>query len=125
MTDIISSLLSQLNKLYELASNIKHADLQFQISELKSLAADAKSENAGLKHQILELNARIQQLREELEKPLEFRYGLYFEPGKPEPYCTHCWEADHKQIHLKFDSNPNTETVWCPHCKVSYPKPPA
>lgn len=80
-----------------LAAQQKMMEMQETISELKSTNLD------------LEEKLKI-------KGDLKFRNNAYWIDGDNEPFCSRCWEADKKPIHLHPDGNP--AYYKCPNCNA-------
>ena len=132
MTDlaIISTILSSVKTATEIAKLIKDTDLTLEKAEMKMKVADLISALADAKISVAEVKAIITEKEDrikELEKSFELKEKLvryqdsYYEVnsnGNPSgaPYCSHCWEASKKPVHLYFVPHHGI----CPHCKTSY-----
>ncbi len=91
-------------KLVPLESNIRIADLQSEIHDLKKQLREHVDT-------IREQQALINQ-----KKTMKWDGTFYVVDGEDpkEVYCSRCWDSDHKQIHVhKVD-----DRVWqCPSCE--------
>ncbi|MGC2236740.1 MAG: hypothetical protein WA584_11295 [Pyrinomonadaceae bacterium] len=137
MPDIatISTFLGSIKTATEIAKAIKGADLSLEKAEAKLKMADLISALADAKIQAAEIQDLLQEKDEkivELEKAVEFKlklvrkYGVYFDETAlklkgGEPYCSHCWEANHKAIHLVWKGISYPGKVYgCPSCQTQY-----
>jgi hypothetical protein len=130
MTDIatISAFVGSIKTATELAKAIKGADLSLEkaetklkMAELISALADAKIQAAEIQDLVQEKDKRIKELELSLDnKSTLIRHeGKYFESdenGNPigDPYCSNCWEANNKMIHLDKISG---RIHKCPSCE--------
>lgn len=104
----------------------KNAELQGQIGELMLCIADAKSKMARVELELGEKEKEIRRLEEALEnkKKLTRRSGVYYymdENKEPygEPFCSHCWDAQTRLIHI-VRAGPSYDSTACPACKQKY-----
>lgn len=126
----ISTIISSVKTATEIAKLIKDADLSLEKAEMKMKVADLISSLADAKIAAAEINDLIKQKDDKIKK-LEEAFALksklkrykdaYYvinEEGIPsgDPYCSHCWEASIRGIHLYY-MHPN---LICPHCKTKY-----
>jgi hypothetical protein len=134
MADItsITAFLGSIKTATEIAKAIREADVSLEKAEAKMKLADMMAALADARMQAVEVQQVIQEKDQriaELEKALELKDNLvrsgdaYYEvneSGKPigAPFCSHCWEAKHKAIHLNLDFPPMTKS--CPICKAKY-----
>jgi len=89
----------------------KMMDLQVGIIELSEEGTRLRKENQELRNII------------EIEKHLAFREGMYWSEheGTVEgPYCTRCWDAEHKRVHLH---DMGYDMFDCPNCKARHIPP--
>lgn len=103
--------------------SIEKAELKLQMAELISAIADAKISAAEVQELILQKDKEIEELKKSLQKKAELvRYlDAYYEQnekGDPTgvPYCSHCWEAFWKLIHLHRYGTQNV----CGSCKLTF-----
>lgn len=107
-------------------TSIKTALLSSKIAELTYALSEAHIQMAETKQLIIEKNATISKLEQQLDlkqntiKHLEAFY-IKDNNGKPfgEPYCPRCFETDIILIHLVSDID-NRSQVRCPECKNVY-----
>ncbi|ASP40452.1 hypothetical protein CHH28_18000 [Bacterioplanes sanyensis] len=100
-------------------------DMRRQLADLSGSVSEAKLQLTLLKEA---LDSKDEELRK-LERTLSFKQILrrrgdgYYKTldGRPygQPYCSYCWESEHKAIHLhsKIFSK---DVRQCPHCKNEY-----
>lgn len=113
----------------DIAKSLCDSDLAFNEAEFKiklaglmSTLADAKMNIAETQGIIAAKDNEIKFLKESLDakKHLKRHNELYYEVDDSgnltgEPYCSKCWEADYKQIHVNLDYY---KKIWvCPNCK--------
>ena len=138
MPDIaaIATFLGSIKTATELAKAIKGANLtlekaeaKLKMAELISALADAKIQAAEIQELFLEKERKIAELEKMLEIKAEMvrKEGVYFDKKMlksihPEPFCSHCLEANNKAIHLIYQStNSHGATLYkCPACKNHY-----
>jgi hypothetical protein len=106
--------------------SIEKAEMKLKLAELMSSLADAKIQMAEVHDVISERERRIQELEEAFQSKgniMKCRDAYYDidEDGKPngEPYCSYCWEVNHKKYHLQLDSQ-DRHTKVCICCKNKY-----
>lgn len=116
MPDLISiiAVLNGLKTATEIAKTVKDidisiekAELKLQMAELINAIADAKVSVAEIQEVVAKKDKEIGQLKESLQMKahlVRYRDAYYEqnEKGKETgmPYCSHCWEANKKLIHL-------------------------
>jgi hypothetical protein len=102
MTDIIATVTTAIGltkQLFDIADATKSA-------EAKLLVADLRVQLAELKDQLAELMEENRQLKEELKKSqstvaeVVFKSGLYYRPDGDGPFCTTCYDKEHKLIRV-------------------------
>lgn len=113
----ITAAISSVKNALDIAKALKAADKTFEKAETRlemSKLMDALFEARENALEVKELLQEKENMIARLEKALEFqgkiirRYDAYYEldeKGDPygEAYCSHCWEASHKAIHLIRD----------------------
>ena len=129
----ISAITGSVKAAIDIAKAIKDADVSLEKAELKIRMAELISALADTKIASAEIVEASQQKDAEIKRLvnlLKFKEKLirvkeaYFEvdeSGKPmgDPYCSHCWEASSKAIHLR---SVGTKKI-CPSCQTSYSFP--
>jgi CRISPR/Cas system-associated protein Cas10 (large subunit of type III CRISPR-Cas system) len=135
MPDIatISAFLSSVKTATEIAKALREVDVSLEkaetklkIADLMDALAEARIKAAEIQDVIQEKDKRIAELESAFETKAKLirQEDAYFEinaSGNPfgAPYCSHCWEVNHKPIHLHRER----ENMWdyvCPACKNSY-----
>jgi hypothetical protein len=96
--------------------SLEKAETKLKIAELIEALADARMQAAD--RRIAELEKAL-----ELKAKLVRRDDAYYEVnegGNPAgaPICSHCWEVNHRAVHLNLDFPPITKS--CPACKTEY-----
>lgn len=89
-------------------------EVQEQLLAFQKRIIELERENSGLKESL------------ETKKKLEYKNNSYWtKEGEKDvgPFCSHCWEADHKLIRMHPDGNPAFSS--CPHCKNSVQTDPS
>lgn len=128
----ISAITGSVKAAIDIAKAIKDADVSLEKAELKIRMAELISALADTKiasAEIVEISRHKDAEIEKLRNLLKFKEKLirvneaYFEvdeSGKPMggPYCSHCWEASSKAIHLR--SVRASFIKECPACQTSY-----
>jgi hypothetical protein len=128
---VISALLNSVKTATEIANLLKGADIslekaetKLQLADLISALADTKISASEVQELIKEKDDEIKRLKEALEiKERVIRHGdAYYEKkdtGEPtgNPYCSYCWEASNRLIHL-HNLQPGKTT--CPNCKNTF-----
>ena len=124
----ISAFLGSIKTATDIAKTIKDADLSLEkaetklkMAELISALADAKIQAAEIQDLLQEKDKRIKELEKNLENKSKLirQNGMYYESdenGNPvgDPYCSNCWEAGEKRIHLNKLTNKYHQ---CPTCE--------
>jgi hypothetical protein len=134
MADIatIGTFLTSIKTATEIAKAIKSVDVSLEKAETKLKIADLIESLAEARMQAAEIQEILQEKDgriAELEKAFELKSKLvrdgeaYYqvdENGNPtgDPYCSHCWEVNHKTIHLHFGLRMRHRS--CPACKNIY-----
>ena len=95
---------------------IKDPDLKIKINDLYG-------ENIKLKEENYELKKKLDKLAEEskVQSKLIHENNHYFvrsEKEKDGPFCTKCWDVDHKLVRLHVgNKNNGIQYFTCPNCK--------
>ncbi|HEY0083233.1 MAG TPA: hypothetical protein VGB61_10615 [Pyrinomonadaceae bacterium] len=134
MADIatISTFLTSIKTATEIAKAIKSVDVSLEKAETKLKIADLIESLAEARMQAAEIQEILQEKDgriAELEKAFELKSKLvrdgdaYYqadENNKPtgDPYCSHCWEVNHKTIHLHYGLLRKQKK--CPACQNFY-----
>jgi hypothetical protein len=127
----ISAAIASVKNAFDIAKALNLADKTFERAEFKLEMSKLMEALFDAREKTLEVRDLLQEKEEkiaELKKALEFKGNLdrkldgYYEldpNGEPygAAYCSHCWEADNKAIHLYI--NFRREPV-CPLCKTIY-----
>ncbi len=100
-------------------------DMRRQLADLSGSISEAKLQLTLLKEAV---DRKDDELRK-LEHTLSFKQILrrrgdgYYKTldGRPygQPYCSYCWESEHKAIHL-HNKIFSKDVRQCPHCKNEY-----
>lgn len=128
----ISTALSTIGSAIDIGKTLRQVDrsldtaeYKLRVSELLVALSEAKSAIADIKSELIETRAQIAELEEKLRfrESLVLENGLYYSRGSggernPDPYCSRCWDAQHKPIHVTLLSRDTRQTVYsCPECK--------
>lgn len=105
---------------------LSEADLKLKLADLMGVLAESKVAVIDANDRLAERDKEIDRLREALRnkdvvaKHLDAYYAKN-ENGKPagDPYCMHCFEVDHRLIHLIRPGRAETKAT-CPHCRNQY-----
>jgi hypothetical protein len=135
MADIVTigAFLTSVKNATEIAKAIRNVDVSLEKAETKLKMAELIESLADAKIQAAEildiLKAKDEKILElerafELKSQLVRKHDAYYEAdssGNPvgKPYCSHCWEVDHKTIHLV--TSPKYQHRDCQVCKTSIP----
>ena len=135
MTEIaaISAFISSIKNATDIARVIKDAgvslekaEVKFKVAELIESLAEAKIQASEVKELLQEKDQKIAELEKAFSlKSKLFRDGdAYYETiedGRPvgAPYCSYCWEANHRAIHLTQIMG-SLGDWYCPACKNTY-----
>ncbi|MBN1639499.1 MAG: hypothetical protein JW866_11055 [Ignavibacteriales bacterium] len=104
-------------------SIMKNAEYTLKIADLMNILADAKINISELKNEIDNKISQIQKLNNLLEtkEKLEFKEPFYYMQGKPDAYCSRCWDKDNRLIHVGPLVKTNIDKIRiCPECKNEY-----
>ncbi len=111
----------------EAGVSLEKAEAKLKLADLMESLAEARIQAAEIQEIIQAKDKRIAELEEAfaLKSKLVRHSDAYYETdegGKPkgDPYCSRCWEANHKTVHLSTDFPPITKS--CPVCKTEYDK---
>jgi hypothetical protein len=134
MPDIatLTAFLTSLKSATDIVKVIREAGFSFEKAEgklklaaLMESLADARIHAVEIQQVIQEKDDRIAELKNalELKAKLARKDDAYYElneDGNPSgaPYCSHCWEVNHRAIHLNLNFPPITRS--CPACKTKY-----
>lgn len=98
-----------------LAQQSDNIQLYKSVLDAYNAAIELMSENAELREEIKELKNKM-----DIAKQLEFDNDAYYrrndEKANDGPYCTNCWDGEHKLIRLHVNSSGAGDYV-CPRCK--------
>ncbi len=131
----VTAFLGSIKTASDIARAIKGAELSLEKAEFKLKLADLIEALAEAKMQAADIQDILREKDDEiskLKKAFEFKSQLvrkgnaYYEKGNlpnsylVEPYCSHCWEANQKAIHLiRFNSQTHGNQIGeCPACKT-------
>ena len=133
-SSIIATLAAIKNSM-DVVKAVKEADYDLDKAILKEKIAilvdsllEAKIEASETLNLIQERDNKISKLEEALKFKLKLvrEHGAYFNKEesilKQEPYCSHCWEVNHKPIHLTLAGTTSygSNGYVCPSCKNKY-----
>ena len=106
--------------------SLEKAEAKLKLAELMSSLADAKVSMAETQALLEKKDREIKALQEALEvkkKLVRYRDSYYEsdESRNPtgDPYCSKCWEVDHKLVHINQHPQNRANSV-CPACKNIY-----
>ncbi|HEX3145696.1 MAG TPA: hypothetical protein VHQ64_17105 [Pyrinomonadaceae bacterium] len=103
-------------------SSLEKAEAKLQLADLTSALANAKLEVTEVQQLIIEKDAMIRSLQEQLElqRRLQYEapyYWLVDDSSKEGPFCQHCVDDDAKRVRLQG----NGSGFWrCTICKNTY-----
>jgi hypothetical protein len=109
-------------------ASLEKAEASLKMAALMEALAEAKMQVVEVQEIIQEKDKKIAELESafELKSKLVRNGDAYYEvneeSGKPkgDPYCSNCWEANHKTVHLNTRFPPIDKI--CPVCKNTYNK---
>jgi hypothetical protein len=121
MSDPLSLLTGVITFLAAFKDQFKSLDqnrFELAVSEITKQITEANIEISALAQKNLDLEKENRELREDKKHPLVFdvKDGVYYgadDTDHLEPYCPHCYDAEHLRIHLR----PHR---YCRHCSTSY-----
>jgi len=102
-----------------IASKAGNRELFDKLIDVQKGSLDLLDENRQLKLKIAELEDNS-----ELTKSLIFKYNCYYKPDDKnydEPFCTNCWDSNHKLIRMHKYEDRIGPWVICNVCKVDLP----
>lgn len=121
----IATVLTSIKTAAEIAKLIKDSGVSLEKSETKlkladllSALADAKTEIAGVQQILIEKDATIRTLTEQLNQKISMRFKkpFYYADEDPVPFCPTCWEVHKRQTHLNGpDQFGDFQCVPCKH----------
>jgi hypothetical protein len=90
-------------------STLEQAEVKLKLADLISTLADVKLEVAGVQQQLLEREARIRDLENELKTHISLTWEepCYWQEsadGQRIPYCQPCYDADRRLSRLHTDN---------------------
>jgi hypothetical protein len=134
MPDIvaITAFLASVKNATDIAKAIRGADISLEkaeaklkMAELIESLADARMQAAEIQDVIQDKDKKIAELENafELKSKLIRQWDAYYltdDNGNPTggPYCSHCWEVNHRGVHLHHNVTHNDRV--CPACNTSY-----
>ena len=104
---------------------LDRAELKFKLAEALTALADAKSSVADAKTELQRAYDELDELEAKLAlmattaRHLDGYYELIDERAKGDPFCTGCWEVEHRLVHLVRGDRVDTFN-YCPACKQKY-----
>ena len=112
--------------LRESDSSLERAELKLKLADLLISLADAKIELVEVQETLVEKDKKIADLENAFQRKdsLVRQHDAYYAAdgnGKPSgvPFCLRCWENDHKQRQLVFDSKTHRIRL-CTSCGHQY-----
>ena len=109
-------------KLLELKTIAKDAEAKLLIADLQLQLADVKTTAADLMNEKLQLAERLRRATE--PPPVMIKEGLYFKEDEDGPFCTTCYDRDGKMIRLiranLKEMHAMGHTHHCGVCKMRY-----
>jgi hypothetical protein len=117
-TDLAKAIKEAGGSLEKAEAKLKLADLMESLAEARIQAAEVQEILQAKDKKIAELEEAFK-LKSKLVRSIDAYYEID-ESGKPTgaPYCSHCWEVNHKTVHLHTDFPPIRKI--CPACKTRY-----
>lgn len=129
----IVAMIAAIKHSFDVIKAVKEADYDLDKSILKEKIAvlvdsllEAKIQASETLDVIQEKDKRIAELENALElKPKLIRFkSAYYEMDENsnpfgDSYCSHCWEINHKAVHLHEPTHKNKSRI-CPLCKNEY-----
>ncbi len=127
----IGAFLSSVKTATEIAKALRDVDVSLEkvetklkIADLMDALAEARIKAAEIQEVIQDKERRIAELEQAfaLKSKLVCHLDAYYETGANDnpvgaPYCSHCWEVNHKTVHL-HELNPRKSK--CPACGNLY-----
>ncbi len=104
--------------------SLEKAETKLKIADLMDALAEARIKAAEIQEVIQEKDKRIAELEHAfaLKSNLVRHIDAYYETGEDgsptgAPYCSHCWEVNHKTVHLHELNDLKSK---CPSCGNLY-----
>jgi|RhiMetdeSRZDD1v2_1073273.scaffolds.fasta_scaffold31165_8 hypothetical protein len=130
---VVTSILAGIKHAIDLAGFLRdstltseQAEQKLKLADLISALADTRMQVVDIQELLSEKDKRIEELEEAFQsKDLLIKHNeAYYEKASSghatgEPYCMHCWEADHKKYHL-YHSHKDVNISICHVCKTEY-----
>lgn len=124
----ITAVLTSVKSAMDIAKNIKDsgasleaAETKLKLAELIGALADVKVESANVKEILVEKDAEIRKLRDQLDmkEKLVWKKPYYVMKGREdEPLCQRCYDDEGKTIRLQI---PGRQGLWiCSVCKTRF-----
>jgi hypothetical protein len=112
--------------LREVDASLEKAETRLKIADLMDTLADARIKAVEIQEVIQDKDKRISELEAAFEMKVKLirHVDAYYEvndSGNPvgAPFCSYCWEVNHKPIHLHREGGNMWDYV-CPACKNSF-----
>ena len=102
----MADVLGILKDVTAIASRVKDIDLNTKIMLLQGEMYSLLDENRNLRLELEEMK-RVEQL----SNSLIYKDNMYYKPGDENPYCSRCWDDEHKLIRMQ-----NSGYYVCPKC---------
>ncbi|WP_028294468.1 hypothetical protein [Oceanobacter kriegii] len=128
----LSDIMRSLNQANEVGLRIRSAgyvleksDMKAMLAELAGSISEAKMELGILQGYLQDKDVELKTMGELLHTKANLRRrgdGYYkSREGRPygQPYCSYCWEHEHKLMHL-HNRILKKDVRICPHCKNEY-----
>ncbi|QSX78108.1 hypothetical protein [Agrilutibacter solisilvae] len=102
------------------------AEMRFKLADALNALADAKNSVTDAKEELQQAYKELDEMHEKLKlkaKTVRFKDGYYELDGEGaasgDPYCSKCWEVDHRLVHL-VRGDRTEQFTYCPSCKQKY-----
>lgn len=111
----------------DLVKEVSDLAEQFKNVELKEKLVNLKNELVDLKEEMVDLKEENRNLKEIKSKNVVYNENLtecyeILESGeKVGPYCTRCWQVDHRLVSLYPMDNGSSKWHSCPNCETNTP----
>ncbi len=116
-------LLESSMEVVKLAAKVANPELVQAATQANIEALELSKQNLELQKRVTELDNKIRELDEKLNLTgVVFRShentNVVFLEGDPTGFCSHCWDAERRLIHIIRMNNANHSGLGCPHCKT-------
>ncbi|MGC2473547.1 MAG: hypothetical protein WA485_04380 [Candidatus Sulfotelmatobacter sp.] len=107
----------------KIAGKLANPELIQAATKANIEALELSKQNLELQKRATALDDKIRELDDKLKLTgVVFRApenaSVVFLEGDPTGFCSHCWDAERRLIHIIRMNNANHSGLGCPHCKT-------